>query len=39
MGMMKSTRMRLAVYVVHMGRRGMEKFIGFCWESQKERVY
>jgi hypothetical protein len=32
--MIKSRRMRWAVYVVHMGRRGM--LIAFWWESQKD---
>jgi hypothetical protein len=31
----KSRRMRWAVYVTHMGRR--EIYLGFLWESQKER--
>jgi hypothetical protein len=33
-GMMKSRRMRWAVYVAQMGRRGIH--IGYWWESQKE---
>jgi hypothetical protein len=32
---MKSRRMRWAVHVERMGRRGMH--IGYWWESQKER--
>jgi hypothetical protein len=33
--MVKSRRMRWAVHVAQMGRRGMH--IGYWWESQKER--
>jgi hypothetical protein len=33
--MIKSRRMRCAGYVTRMGRRGM--YIGYWWESQKER--
>jgi hypothetical protein len=34
--MIKSRRMRWAWYVARMGRRGI--YIGYWWESQKERV-
>jgi hypothetical protein len=35
--MIKSKRMRWAVHVARMGRRGMH--IGYWWESQKERTH
>jgi hypothetical protein len=33
--MIKPRRMKRAGHVARMGRRGM--YIGYCWESQKER--
>jgi hypothetical protein len=33
---LKSRRMRWAVYIVRLGRRG-KRFIGYWWESQEER--
>jgi hypothetical protein len=35
--MIKSRRLRWAVHVVRMGRRGFH--VGYWWESQKERGY
>jgi hypothetical protein len=31
--------MRWAGHVARMGRRGMFEYVGFLWESQKEKDY
>jgi hypothetical protein len=35
--MIKARSMRCTGHVARLGRRGMHIFVGYCWESQRER--